>query len=146
MEQRLSGVVLGVDDLERAKAFYTALGWEPASKEDGIVAFNILGAMTVSLYPWKGVAEEFGLTLDEFTKTSAMLAHNVRSRDDVDSTLAQAKAAGANIIKPAVEVFWGGYSGYFQDLDGHYWEVAHNPFSPLGPLGGFQWNGGEGAL
>ncbi len=146
MEQRLSGVVLGVDDLERAKTFYTDLGWVSASKDDGIVAFNILGAMTVSLYPWAGVAAEFGLTMDEFTKHSAMLAHNVRTREDVDATLAQAEAAGAKIIKPAVEVFWGGYSGYFQDPDGHYWEVAHNPFSPLGPKGGFQWNGGDGAL
>jgi uncharacterized protein len=146
LEQRLSGLVLGVDDLGRAKAFLSALGWEAASQEDGIVAYNMLGASVLSLYPWSDVAAEIGVTAEEFGKHSAMIGQNVRSKEEVSEILAKAEAAGAKIVKHAQDVFWGGHSGYFQDPDGHYWEIAYNPFSPLGPKGGFQWNGGEGAL
>ena len=75
-----------------------------------------------------------------------MLAYNVRTMEEVAQVLAAAEAAGGTIAKTAQDVFWGGHSGYFRDPDGHYWEVAFNPFSPLGPNGGFQWNGGDGAL
>lgn len=145
MDQRLSVVSLGVDDLERAKAFYEALGWQAASEETGIVAFNLLG-IALTLYPWPDVAAEVGMTVEEYGKPNVMLAYNVREKSEVVDILAAAEAAGATIVKPAQDVFWGGHSGYFRDLDGHYWEVAFNPFSPLGPKGGFQWNGGDGAL
>jgi len=146
MDQRVSGIVLGVDDLERAKAFLGALGWEVASQDQGIAAYNMMGTMVLSLYPWPDVAAEIGMTAEEFGKPSAMVAQNVRTKEEVGQTLARAEAAGATIVKPAQDVFWGGHSGYFRDPDGHNWEVAFNPFSPLGPKGGFQWNGGEGAL
>jgi len=86
------------------------------------------------------------MTVEEYGKPNVMLAHNVRTREEVAATLAVAEAAGGTIVKPAQDVFWGGHSGYFRDLDGHYWEVAFNPFSPLGPKGGFQWGGGNDAL
>jgi len=145
MDQRVSVVGLGVDDLTRAKRFYEALGWRAASDETGIVAFNLIG-MALTLYPWPDVAAEVGMTVEEYGKPNVMLAHNVRTRDEVAATLAKAEAAGGTIVKPAQDVFWGGHSGYFRDLDGHYWEVAFNPFSPLGPKGGFQWGGGNDAL
>lgn len=145
MEQRVSIISLGVDDLARAKAFYQALGWESASEESGIVAFNLLGHV-LTLYPWADVAAEVGLTPDEYGKPNVMLAYNVREKAEVAQVLAAAKVAGGTITKPAQDVFWGGHSGYFRDLDGHYWEVAFNPFSPIGPKGGFQWNGGDGAV
>lgn len=146
MEQRLSGIVLGVDDLDRAKAFLGALGWDVASQETGIAAYNMMGAMVLSLYPWADVAAELGLSPEEYGKPSAMIGQNVRTKEAVAETLAKAEAAGATIVKPAQDVFWGGHSGYFRDPDGHHWEIAFNPFSPLGPKGGFQWNGGIGAL
>ena len=146
MEQRLSGIVLGVEDLERAKSFLQALGWEVSSQETGIAAYNMMGTMVLSLFPWPDVAAELGMTAEEFGKPHSMIGQNVRTKEEVAETLSKAEAAGATIVKPAQDVFWGGHSGYFRDPDGHYWEIAYNPFSPLGPKGGFQWNGGIGAL
>lgn len=146
MDQRLSGIVLGVEDLDRARSFLTALGWDCASQEKGIAAYNMMGTMVLSLYPWADVAAELNMTPENYGKPSSMIGQNVRTKEEVAETLAMAEAAGATIVKPAQDVFWGGHSGYFRDPDGHYWEVAFNPFSPLGPKGGFQWNGDEGAL
>jgi catechol 2,3-dioxygenase-like lactoylglutathione lyase family enzyme len=134
-------ITLGVDDLGRAKAFYIGLGWSPVDAGDeGIVFFNVQNSV-FALYPWAGVADEFGRTVDDFGKPNAMLAYNVRTKEEVAKVLAQAEAAGGTIAKPAQDVFWGGHSGYFRDPDGHYWEVAHNPFSPLGPNGEAQIGG-----
>ena len=134
-------VTLGVDNLDRARAFYTALGWASTDAGDeGIVFFNVQNAV-LALYPWAGVADEFGLSIDDFGKPSAMLAYNVRTKDEVANILAEAEAAGGTIAKPAQDVFWGGHSGSFRDPDGHYWEVAFNPFSPLGPNGEMQIEG-----
>lgn len=144
MEQRLSMITLGVDDLDRARAFYEALGWTPSSDEnEGIVAFNLLG-MVLGLFPWEGVAAEVGMTVEDYGKPNAMVAYNVRDKSDVTTLLDLAAKAGGTIVKPAQDVFWGGHSGYFRDPDGHYWEVAFNPFSPPGPKGGFQFGGGDG--
>ncbi|MDP7151295.1 MAG: VOC family protein [Paracoccaceae bacterium] len=146
MEQRLSMITLGVDDLARAKAFYEGLGWQAEPMQDeGIVAFNLIG-MVLALYPWAHVAAEVGMSVADYGRPNVMVAYNVREKSEVASILAKAQNAGGTIVKPAQDVFWGGHSGYFRDLDGHYWEVAHNPFSPVGPKGGFQWGGGEGAL
>ena len=136
MEQRITMVTLGVADLARAIAFYTALGWEQANagEDEGIAFFNVQNTV-FALYPWKGVAAEFGMSEEQFGRPSTILAYNVRTKEEVAPILAEAKAAGGKIVKEAVDVFWGGHSGYFQDPDGHYWEVAHNPFSPLGPNG-----------
>lgn len=145
MEQRLSMITLGVADLQRSKVFYEGLGWKAEPMEgEGIVAFNLLG-MVLGLYPWKDVAAEVGMTADEYGTPNVMVAYNVREKSEVAEFLSKAEAAGGTIVKPAQDVFWGGHSGYFRDPDGHYWEVAFNPFSPVGPKGGFQW-GGAGAL
>jgi len=135
-----------VENLTRAKAFLTALGWQISSQDEGIAAYNMMGTMVLSLYPWPDVAAELGMTPEDYGKPNAMIGQNVRTKEEVAETLAKAKAAGATIVKPAQDVFWGGHSGYFRDPDGHYWEIAYNPVSPLGPKGGFQWNGGHGAL
>lgn len=129
-------ITLGVADLDRAIAFYKALGWKQANEGDGEgIAFFDVQNSVIGLYPWAGVAAEVGMTEEEYGHPNVMLAFNVHTKEEVAPILAEAEAAGGTIVKPAVDVFWGGHSGYFRDPDGHYWEVAHNPFSPLGPNG-----------
>ena len=136
MDQRISMITLGTADMDRAVAFYKAMGWVQANEgsDEGIAFFNVQNSV-FALYPWKGVAEEFGQTEEEFGRPNVVLAYNVNTAAEVAPNLAKAQAAGGTIAKPAQDVFWGGHSGYFRDPDGHYWEVAHNPFSPLGPNG-----------
>lgn len=136
MEQRLTMITLGVEDLDRARDFYKALGWVCANEGsgEGIAFFNLQNSV-LALFPWAGVAAEFGMSEAEFGRPNAVMAYNVQTKQDVAPILDQAKAAGGTIAKPAQDVFWGGHSGYFRDPDGHYWEVAWNPFSPLGPNG-----------
>jgi len=141
LNQRLSLITLGVDDLPRAAAFLIALGWERANDDgEGIAAFDLDG-MALALFPWPDVAAEVGMTPAEFGKPASFLAHNVTRKEDVAPLLARAEKAGATIVKPAQDVFWGGHSGVFRDPDGHFWEIAFNPFAPLGPKGEFQWSG-----
>lgn len=136
MEQRLTMVTLGVRDLARARAFYEqGLGWTLGDGVDGQVAFYQLGGVLVGLYGLQALAEDAKLTLAPLepgkTLGGITLAYNVRDEAAVDAALAEAEAAGATILKPAEKVFWGGYSGYFADPDGHPWEVAFNPFWTL---------------
>ncbi len=141
MEQRVSIVTLGVDDLPRARAFYEALGWRVANEQnaDSIVCFTLNG-IGFALYPRDRLAEDIGLQGGSGAATGAVtLAYNVRTREDVNALLDEAERAGGAIVKPAQDVFWGGYSGYFKDPDGHLWEVAWNPFSPLDDDGNFAW-------
>ena len=142
MDQRISMITLGTADMDRALAFYKAMGWVQANEgsAEGIAFFNVQNSV-FALYPWKGVAEEFGQTEEEFGRPNVVLAYNVDAKEKVAPVLDQALAAGGTIAKPAQDVFWGGHSGYFRDPDGHYWEVAHNPFSPLGPNGEAQIGG-----
>ncbi len=141
MEQRVSLITLGVADMDRSRAFYMALGWQPVESPDGVVAFDLIG-QTLGLYPKAMLAEELGIDAAGIGGFSGItLAHNLRSREEVAPFLRRAAEAGARIIKPAQDVFWGGYHGYFADPDGHMWEIAWNPFSPLGADGAFQWNG-----
>ncbi len=141
MDRRISLITLGVQDLEVSARFYEAFGWARVqTPEEGIVAFDLLGQV-LGLYPIEALAREFDLPVDALGRGAMTLAHNVDTPDAVDEVMAQAKAAGAKILKPAQKVFWGGYSGYFADPDGHIWEVAHNPFSKLGPDGAFRWGG-----
>jgi len=141
MEQRVSLITLGVADLERAAAFYEALGWARVDSPDGVIAFDLIG-QTLGLYPRAALAEELGMEASAIGGFCGItLAHNLAEKADVAPLLARAEAAGATILKPAQDVFWGGYHGYFADPDGYVWEVAHNPFSPLGPGGEFRWNG-----
>lgn len=141
MEQRVSLITLGVADMDRAAAFYEALGWQRTPSPDGVIAFDMIG-QTLGLYPKAGLAEELGIPEDQIGGFSGLtLAHNVQSKSDVAQVLRQVEIAGGKILKPAQDVFWGGHHGYFADPDGHVWEVAHNPFSPLRDDGAFCWNG-----
>lgn len=142
MEQRLSVITLGVADLTQAKNFYDSVGWravnENSDEIQNIVAYNLMGFSLV-LYPLDKLADDATISMQKTGHPSFTLAYNVRSPKEVDSTLEKIERAGGQIIKPAQKVFWGGYSGYFSDPDGYLWEVAHNPFSPLGGKGEFQW-------
>lgn len=141
MEQRVSLITLGVQDVERAAAFYEALGWEQVQHpNEGIVVFDLLG-QALGLYPREKLAADMGLDVADLGHGSMTLSHNVDSPATADSIMAKAEAAGATVLSPAKEVFWGGYTGYFRDPEGHVWEVSHNPFSKLSPEGAFRWNG-----
>lgn len=140
MEQRVSLITLGVPDMDKAAAFYTALGWQRADSPDGVVAFDLI-SQTLGLYPLDKLAEDIGLPLAELGTGAMTLSHNTRTPQEVDALMARAAEAGAEILRPAADVFWGGYIGYFRAPDGHIWELAHNPFSPLSAQGAFRWNG-----
>lgn len=141
MEQRVSLITLAVADMDRAAAFYEALGWKSVDSPDGVVAFDLIG-QTLGLYQRAAMAEELGIPETEIGGFSGLtLAHNLRDKSEVAPLIERARNAGARILKEPQDVFWGGYHGHFVDPDGHVWEIAHNPFSPLGPNGEFQWNG-----
>jgi uncharacterized protein len=131
MEQRLSLITLGVRDLDRARRFYEALGWQSGAAPDDDVVFFQAGGTIVALWDRQRLAEDS--TVEDTALENAAgwggitLAHNVRSPAEVDAVLAEAEAAGATIGRRGAETFWGGYSGVFVDPDGHPWEVAHNP-------------------
>lgn len=125
MENRLSLVTLGVADTGRARAFYEALGWSGMSP-DGDVVFFQAGGMILALWGRDKLAEDSRVE-DPGGWGGVTLAYNVGSPSEVDAVLADAAAAGAVIGRPGAATFWGGYSGVFIDLDGHPWEVAHNP-------------------
>ncbi len=118
-------------DLDRSREFYERLGWRRSmAKAEGIVFFQA-GGMALALYPRHELAKDATVAPEGHGFTGMTLAYNARTRQDVDSVLAEAEAAGATIVKPAQDVFWGGYSGYFADPDGFLWEVAWNPFFPI---------------
>lgn len=127
MEQRISLVTLGVRDLAASTAFFEGLGWRRSVRQAEGVAFFQCGCMAFALWPWTNLAEDAGVSPERSGAGGFALAYNARTRKEVDAALARAAALGATITKPAVEVFWGGYVGYFRDLDGHLWEVAWNP-------------------
>ena len=132
MKPRVTLITLGVDDLDAAIAFYRALGWRTegivgAEHEQGAVAFFELEHIRIALWPRKSIAHHTGLPLSGAAPTEFMLAHNVNSKAEVDAVMDEARRAGAAIVDPAHETFWGGYAGIFQDPDRHLWEVAWNP-------------------
>ena len=126
MEQRLSLVTLGVADLDRARRFYEALGWRRSNDHAEVVFFQA-GGMVLGLWSRDSLAEDARVPAAGSGFRGIALAYNTRSRAEVDAVLAEAKAAGAQILKPAEDAFWGGYTGYFADPDGHAWEIAWNP-------------------
>ncbi|KJY82915.1 glyoxalase [Vibrio galatheae] len=130
MEPRVSIITLGVRDLERSYQFYTQLGF-PSSKnpEEGIVFFKT-GGVCLALYPLDSLAKDVSPNMAAVKEgfSGVTLAHNTRTKQQVDEVLALAVSAGAKLEKPAQEVFWGGYSGYFSDPDGYLWEVAYADF------------------
>jgi len=137
MDQRLSVVTLGVDDLKRARAFYEALGWKSGAAPDDDVVFFQAGGLIVALWSRESLAEDSAVE-DTGGWGGITLAHNVGSPADVDAVIAEAEAAGATIGRPGAATFWGGYSGVFIDPDGHPWEVAHNPHWTLRADGSVQ--------
>src|SRR4029077_3064368 len=134
---RVSLVTLGVKDVARSTAFYVALGWPLSSASvPGDVSFFKTAGGFLAIWGERNLAEDAGFPAPTATdRSDRALAINVESRDDVDAALAVAAAAGARITRPAQETDWGGYNGYFADPDGHLWEVAHNPFWPIGEDG-----------
>jgi catechol 2,3-dioxygenase-like lactoylglutathione lyase family enzyme len=126
MEQRLSMVTLGVADLDRSLRFYQALGWQRGNKEAEVVFFQA-GGTVVGLWSRASLAEDAHVPPEGSGFAGITVAYNTRTREEVDAVLAQAKAAGGTITKPAEAAFWGGYAGYFADPDDHLWEVAWNP-------------------
>lgn len=134
MKPRISLITLAVQDLERSVAFYRdGLGLPTAGImgtefEIGAVAFfELEPGIKLALWPRTSLAADSGLAIDSITPGSFTLAHNVESEAEVREVMAQAQRAGAQVVKPAQRAFWGGYAGYFQDPDGHLWEVAFNP-------------------
>jgi uncharacterized protein len=144
MKPRISLVTLGVDNLEVAVSFYrdglglATEGVIGSEFEEGAVAFfDLQAGLKLGLYPRKSLAKDAGLSAAGTAVAGAgaaphfSLAHNVASKAEVDQVMAQAATAGARVLKPAADTFWGGYAGCFQDPDGHLWEVAWNPHWPL---------------
>ena len=129
-QQRITLVSLGVADLDRACALYAALGWAPAEQADGMACYQLQG-QALMLFGRAALAEDQGRAGTELGTGAMTLAQNFNTRDDVDAAYALAIAAGARALKAPEPVFWGGYSGYFADPDGHVWEVAQNPYWPL---------------
>jgi uncharacterized protein len=131
MEPRVSFITLGVLDVARARSFYEKLGFKasPASQES--VTFFDAGGIVLGLFSRAALAEDAHVGDSKTGFSGVALAHNVDSEADVDRVLVEAISAGARLLKPGEKAFWGGYSGYFADPDGHVWEVAFNPFMPL---------------
>lgn len=128
-------MTLGVADVARSRAFYEALGFRAGTASQESVAFLDAGGVVLSLYGRAALAEDATVADGAPGFAGVTLAHNVRSEADVDRVLAEAVGAGGTLIKPAGKVFWGGYSGYFADPDGHLWEVAFNPYFRFGDDG-----------
>lgn len=140
MDSRISIITLGVRDFARSYRFYTGLGFETSSTEEGPIAFFQTRGTRLALYPLEALAEDLGEEVplsppghfQGFT-----LAHNTRKQEEVDAILKRAVELGGTLVKAAKMVFWGGYSGYFKDPDGYYWEVAYADswkFNPDGSL------------
>ena len=137
MKARISLITLGVDDLEKSLRFYRdGLGLQSegivgTEFEYGAVAFFVLeGNLKLAIWPRQSLARDTGLPVDKRSATEFSIGHNVASKSEVDAVMQRAAEAGATIVKKAHDTFWGGYAGYFQDPDGHLWEVAWNPEAP----------------
>jgi uncharacterized protein len=134
MKEAVSLITLGVSDYERAKSFYEALGWSTALEIEETAFFQANGVVLV-LWARDKLAADSGIDDDGSSWGGIALAHNVASRDEVDQVMEQARANGATVTREPAETFYGGYAGVFRDLDGHAWEIAHNPGFGLAPDG-----------
>ena len=139
MEQRISLITLSVEDLPRAVEFYQNMGWQAVQTGPGVAAFNMNGTV-FGLYPWVSMALDMGLDPELEMRPRTTLGYNVREKAEVAQILEVAETHGGAILKPAHDIFWGGHSGFFADPDGHMWEVAFNPFSPVAADGKFHWS------
>lgn len=132
MEQRITMITLGVDDLEETRRFFEqGLGWRPADFDSDEIYFYAAGGMAVGLFGRDALAADAGIAAGAPGVPAVSISWNGRTRDDVDAAFAQAVAAGAVPLKRPQEVFWGGYSGYVRIPGGHLLEIAHNPVFPL---------------
>lgn len=138
MEQRLSLVTLGVRNLAASRAFYKRLGWTESPPSNEEVAFFQCGGIVFALWGRDALMDDAGVSTPGKGFANVSLAQNVRSKEAVDAMLAEAKKAGATILKPGTEAPWGGYTGYFADPDGFAWEVAWNPGFEIMPDGGIK--------
>jgi len=135
MKARISVITLGVANVPRAREFYRALGWPLSGEPEDSVAFFGNAGSKLALYGLEALAEESGQPAAAAGSAGVVLAMNQESRELVDDVMAEVARAGGEVLQPAQERFWGGYSGYFADLDGHAWEVAFNPFWEIGEDG-----------
>lgn len=135
MQPRVTLITLGVADMAQSRQFYEALGFKASRESNDGVTFFDAGGVVLGLFGRAALAEDAHVPDRASGFPGVALAHNVSSDAEVDVVLAEAVAAGAKLLKPGQKVFWGGYSGYFSDPDGHLWEVAHNPFWPLDASG-----------
>lgn len=133
--QRITLVTLGVRDLPAARAFYARLGWQEHGESQPGIAFYQLHGQALALFPRADLAKDQGRPDAPLGTGAVTLAQNFATEGEVDAAFAAALAAGGTALKTPEKVFWGGYSGYWADPDGHVWEVAMNPFWPLGPDG-----------
>ncbi len=135
MRPSVSVVILGVGDFQRARRFYKdGLGWPIAFEKDCIAFFRLSGVV-LALYPREALAKDATVSAEGSGFSGVTLAHNVASEREADEVMATVERLGARIVKPAQKVFWGGYSGYFADPDGHLWEVVYNPHWKLDEQG-----------
>jgi uncharacterized protein len=131
LDPRISLITLGVEDVARATAFYERLGWKKSSASQDAVTFIKLKGTVLGLFSRESLAEDAHVENTAKGFSGITLAHNVTSERGVDAVYKFALSCGATAVKAPEKVFWGGYSGYFADPDGHLWEVAYNPFFPL---------------
>jgi catechol 2,3-dioxygenase-like lactoylglutathione lyase family enzyme len=134
LKPRITVLTLGVDDLEASLRFYRdglGLATEGIVGQEfeygAVVFFDLQSGLRLALWPRTSIARDAGLSVQSPSATDLTIGHNVNSKEEVDAMMAEAGRAGAKIVKPAQDTFWGGYAGYFQDPDGHLWEVAWNP-------------------
>jgi hypothetical protein len=139
MRPRVHIITLGVKDVERSKRFYEkGLGFKVSSASQDDVVFFLTEGLVLALYPQATLAEDAMVSEKGSGFRGVTLAHNVENKDEVAEILKEAEKAGAKIVKPAQDVFWGGHSGYFADPDGHLWEVAWNPHFSFAKDGGLK--------
>ena len=129
--QRVTLITLGVQDLAASRAFYKALGWEESSRSQEDVVFFQINGLVLGLFGLKNLAKDQGRPDAPLGVGAMTLAQNFENEASVDAAFAKALECGATALKAPEKVFWGGYSGYYADLDGHVWELAYNPFWPL---------------
>ena len=134
MHSRITVITIAVADLEKSLAFYrdglglSTKGIVGTEYEGGaVVFFNLKGGLILALYPRKEIAKDAKVAVSPPSAAEFSIGHNVRTKDEGDAVMEQARKAGATMTKPAQDTFWGGYAGYFQDPDGHLWEIAWNP-------------------
>ena len=136
MDQRLTIVGLGVNDLEKSTAFYeNHFGWEKTGSSNEHITFFQLNGILLSLYPRDKLAEDATVSPEGSGFKGVTLAYNTRSEEEVDNFIQRLSDAGVTIVKQPQKVFWGGYSSYIADPDGHLWEIAYNPFLPMDEKG-----------